>query len=64
LHEINSGNGGIFCMEYKNAYIWCEEELYSIYRAFESQSPDEKDGKDQIWQSGSDVHSLRNEIMA
>ena len=51
-------------MEYKNAYIWCEEELYSIYRAFESQSPDEKDGKDQIWQSGSDVHSLRNEIMA
>lgn len=51
-------------MCYNGAYIWCEEELDSLYRAFQSQSSDEEDGEDQIWQSGRDVHSLRNERMS
>lgn len=45
------------------AYIWCEEELNSIQRAFQSQSSDEEDSEDQIRQSGRDVDGLRNEGM-
>lgn len=29
-----------------SAYVWCEEELDSLYRAFESQSSDKENGED------------------
>lgn len=38
--------------------IWCEEELDSVHRSFQSESPDEEDGEDHVRQSGGDVHSL------
>lgn len=44
-----------------NPYIWCEEVLYSLCRAFESQSSDEEDCEDKIWESGGDVDSLKKE---
>lgn len=47
-------------MECENsAYIWREEVLYSIRRAFEGQSSDEEDGEDHVRQSRRDVHGLR-----
>ena len=50
-------------MCYIGAYIWCEEELNSLKRSFQSQSSDKKDSEDQIRQGGGDVDSLRNEKM-
>lgn len=42
-----------------HSYIWCEQELDSIDWAFQSQSSDEEDRKNHVWQSGRDVHSLK-----
>lgn len=50
-------------MYYISPYIWCEEELNSLYGSFQSQSSDEEDSEDQIRQSGGDVDSLRNNRM-